>query len=66
MHHTHAANIIHRVRHVTYIAARLVVLLSSEPRAANEKVDQLTILMNEADYLMRNFGDRGGCYPSRP
>ena len=24
------------------------------------------ILMNEAGYLMKNYGDRGGCYPSRP
>ena len=23
-------------------------------------------LMNEAEYLMKNYGDRGGCYPSRP
>ena len=23
-------------------------------------------LMNEAGYLMKNYGDRGGCYPSRP
>ena len=23
-------------------------------------------LMNEAEYLMRNNGDRGGCHPSRP
>ena len=22
--------------------------------------------MNEAEYLMKNHGDRGGCYPSRP
>ena len=22
--------------------------------------------MNEAEYLMKNSGDRGGCYPSRP
>ena len=22
--------------------------------------------MNEAEYLMKNYGDRGGCYPSRP
>ena len=22
-------------------------------------------LMNEAEYLMKNYGDRGGCYPSR-
>ena len=22
--------------------------------------------MNEAEYLMKNCGDRGGCYPSRP
>ena len=22
--------------------------------------------MNEAEYLMNNYGDRGGCYPSRP
>ena len=22
--------------------------------------------MNEADYLMKNYGDRGGCYPLRP
>ena len=21
--------------------------------------------MNEAEYLMKNYGDRGGCYPSR-
>ena len=21
--------------------------------------------MNEAKYLMKNYGDRGGCYPSR-
>ena len=20
--------------------------------------------MNEAEYLMKNYGDRGGCYPS--
>ena len=23
-------------------------------------------LMNKAKYLMKNYGDRGGCYPSRP
>ena len=23
-------------------------------------------LMNEVEYLMKNYGDRGGCYPSRP
>ena len=23
-------------------------------------------LMNEAEYLMKNYGDRGGCYPPRP
>ena len=23
-------------------------------------------LMNEAEYLMKNYGDQGGCYPSRP
>ena len=23
-------------------------------------------LMNEAEYLMKNYGDRGECYPSRP
>ena len=22
--------------------------------------------MNEAEYLMKNYGDRGGCYPSKP
>ena len=22
--------------------------------------------MNEAEYLMKNYGGRGGCYPSRP
>ena len=22
--------------------------------------------MNEAEYLMKNYGDRGGCYPSMP
>ena len=22
--------------------------------------------MNEAEYLMKNYGDRGGCYPSTP
>ena len=22
--------------------------------------------MNEAEYLMRNYGDQGGCYLSRP
>ena len=22
--------------------------------------------MNEAEYLMKNYGDRGGCFPSRP
>ena len=22
--------------------------------------------MNEAEYLMRNYGDQGGCYPLRP
>ena len=22
--------------------------------------------MNEAEYLMNNYADRGGCYPSRP
>ena len=22
--------------------------------------------MNEAEYIMKNYGDRGGCYPSRP
>ena len=22
--------------------------------------------MNEAEYLMKNYGDRGGFYPSRP
>ena len=22
--------------------------------------------MNEGEYLMKNYGDRGGCYPSRP
>ena len=22
-------------------------------------------LMNEAEYLMKNYGDRGGCYSSR-
>ena len=22
--------------------------------------------MNEAEYLMKNYGDGGGCYPSRP
>ena len=22
--------------------------------------------MNEAEYLMKNCGDQGGCYPSRP
>ena len=21
--------------------------------------------MNEAEYLMKNYGDRGGCYPSK-
>ena len=24
------------------------------------------ILMNEAGYVMKNYGVRGGCYPSRP
>ena len=23
-------------------------------------------LMNEAEYLIKNYGDRGRCYPSRP
>ena len=23
-------------------------------------------LMNEAQYLMKNYGNREGCYPSRP
>ena len=23
-------------------------------------------LMNETEYLMKNYGHRGGCYPSRP
>ena len=23
-------------------------------------------LINEAEYLMRNYGDRGGCHPSKP
>ena len=23
-------------------------------------------LMNEAEYLMKNYGDRGRCYPTRP
>ena len=23
-------------------------------------------IMNEAEYLMKNYGGRGGCYPSRP
>ena len=23
-------------------------------------------LMNEAEYHMKNYGDRGGCYPPRP
>ena len=22
--------------------------------------------MKEAEYIMKNYGDRGGCYPSRP
>ena len=22
--------------------------------------------MNEADYVMKNYGDQGGCYQSRP
>ena len=22
--------------------------------------------MNEAEYLMKNYGDRGGCYPASP
>ena len=22
--------------------------------------------MNEAEYLMKNYGEQGGCYPSRP
>ena len=22
--------------------------------------------MNEAEYLMKNYGDQGGCFPSRP
>ena len=22
--------------------------------------------MNKAEYVMKNYGDRGGCYPSRP
>ena len=22
--------------------------------------------MNEAEYLMKNYGDQGGCYPLRP
>ena len=22
--------------------------------------------MNEAEYLMKNYGDLGGCYPPRP
>ena len=22
--------------------------------------------MNEAEYLMKNYGDQGGCYPPRP
>ena len=22
--------------------------------------------MNEAEYLLKNYGDLGGCYPSRP
>ena len=25
-----------------------------------ENIEQL---MNEAEYLMKNYGDRGGCYP---
>ena len=25
-----------------------------------------TLINNEAEYLMKNYGDRGGCYPSRP
>ena len=25
-----------------------------------------TPIMNEPEYLMKNCGDRGGCYPSRP
>ena len=24
------------------------------------------LLMNEAEYLMKNYGDRGGCYLLRP
>ena len=29
-------------------------------------VRYISQLMNEAEYLMKNYGARGGCYPSRP
>ena len=28
--------------------------------------EPILVSVNEAEYLMKNYGDRGGCYPSRP
>ena len=27
-------------------------------------LDNSQLMMNKAEYLMKNYGDRGGCYPS--
>ena len=36
-------------------------------KAVNQLVKKLPYLtVNEAEYLMKNYRDRGGCYPSRP
>ena len=38
-------------------------LFLTYPKPSRPYIEQL---MNEAKYLMKNYGDRGWCYPSRP
>ena len=35
-------------------------------RSITAKMSNNYRLMNEAEYFMKNYGDRGRCYPSRP
>ena len=51
-----------RARQVKYHLQSIVQIIDCHHKG-NRFILQL---MNEADYLMKNYGDRGRCYPSRP
>ena len=48
----------------TPVSERFMCRRSGDQFSAN--YIQHYLPMNEAEYLMKNYGDRGGCYPSRP